>query len=105
MNTYSVVFTPEARDQLADIYRYIADASGVPGVAAGYTEAIIACCEGLSTFPLRGRKRDDVRSGLRVTYYKKRVVIAYTVEDRMVSIIGVFYGGQDYESTLEDPSD
>lgn len=103
MKTYSVVFAPEARDQLAEIYGYIAGASGVPDVAARYTESIVAYCEGLSTFPLRGRQRDDVRPGLRVTFFKRRVVIAYMVEDSIISIIGVFYGGQDLESAMEDP--
>lgn len=105
MNTYSVVFAPEARDQLAEIYRYIADASGVPDVAARYTESIVAYCEGLSTFPLRGRQRDDVRPGLRVTSFKRRVVIAYEVRDSIISIIGVFYGGQDFESAVGDAGD
>lgn len=102
MKTYSVVFTPEARDQLAEIYQYVEGESGAPDVAAGYTEAIVAYCEGLSTFPLRGRQRDDVRAGLRVTSFRRRVVIAYAVDEGTVSIIGVFHGGQDYESALED---
>lgn len=100
--TYSVVFAPEARDQLAEIYGYIAGASGAPDVAARYTEAIVVYCEGLSIFPLRGRLRDDVRPGLRVTSFKRRVVIAYMVEDTIISIIGVFYGGQDFESAIEN---
>jgi toxin ParE1/3/4 len=101
VKTYSVVFTPEARDQLAEIYRYVAAESGSPDVAAGYTEAIVAYCEELCVFPLRGRQRDDVRAGLRVTSFRRRVVIAYAVDDSAVSIIGVFHGGQDYESALE----
>jgi hypothetical protein len=28
-------------------------------------------------------------------------VIAFTVDDDQVSIIGVFYGGQDYEAALQ----
>ena len=46
--------------------------------------------------------RDDVRPGLRVTHYKKRAVIAFYVAFDQVSIVGVFYGGQDYESVLQD---
>lgn len=50
--------------------------------------------------------RDDVRPGLRITNYKKRTVIAFNVDAEMVSIIGVFYGGQDYETIIqEDDSD
>ncbi len=52
--------------------------------------------------PLRGTKRDDVRPGLRVTNYKKRTVIALALDAARVSIIGAFYGGQDYEALLQD---
>lgn len=56
----SVVFTPEADDQLADLYGYISDA-GSTEVAARYTEAIVAYCEELAAFPHRGSARDDIR--------------------------------------------
>lgn len=96
---YSVIFSPEARDELAAIYRYIAVAAS-PVIAARYTEAIVACCEGLAMFPHRGTRRDDIRKGLRTTNYKGRTVIAFEVDGDLVSIIGVFYGGQNYEAAL-----
>ena len=98
---FRVVFSPEAVEQLAELYRYIAKAAS-PDVAAQYTEAIVSYCESLDTFPLRGSQRDDVRLGLRITNYKKRAVIAFDVDTEVVSIIGVFYGGQDYETFLRD---
>ena len=102
---HRVVFSPEALEQLAELFRYIAHAAS-PEVAARYTEAIVSYCESLCTFPLRGTRRDDVRSGLRITHYKKRAVIAFHVDTEVVSIIGVFYGGQDYETLLHgDPED
>ena len=71
-----------------------------------YTEGIVSYCEGLCTFPLRGTMRDDVRPGLRITHYKKRTVIAFDVAADVVSIIGVLYGGQNYEAILQsDASD
>lgn len=93
---YRVVFSPEAQEQLAELYRYI---------AARYTEAIVSYCESLRTFPHRGTMRDDIRPGLRITHYKKRSVIAFDVDVETVSIIGVFYGGQDYETILQDETD
>ena len=98
---YRVVFSPEAQEQLAELYRYIAEAAS-PVIAARYTEAIVSYCESLRTFPHRGANRDDVRPGLRVTNYKKRAAIAFDVDAERVSIIGVFYGGQDYETILQD---
>jgi plasmid stabilization system protein ParE len=101
---YRVIFSPEALEQLAALFHYIAEAAS-PDIAARYTEAIVRYCEGLRTFPLRGAKRDDVRPGLRITHYKKRVVIAFDVDAGEVSIIGIFYGGQDYETILQDDLD
>lgn len=53
-------------------------------------------------FPLRGTQRDDLRPGLRITNYKGRTLIAFDVNAQQVSIIGLFYGGQDYETALQD---
>jgi toxin ParE1/3/4 len=101
--SYRVVFTPEAEEQLTALYRYIAKAASLD-IAARYTEAIVRYCEGLHAFPHRGTMRDDVRIGLRITNYKKRTVIAFVIDDALISIIGVFYGGQDYETSLQDDS-
>jgi plasmid stabilization system protein ParE len=99
-----LVFSPEAEEQLAALYGYTAAAAS-PDIAARYTEAIVNYCESLCAFPLRGTMRDDVRTGLRITNYKKRAVIAFDVDAEQVSIIGVFYGGQDYETILQDDSE
>ena len=63
---------------------------------------MVATCEGLALFPLRGVARDDIRPGLRVTHHKGRTLIAYAGDERarIVSIVGVFYGGQDHEGAL-----
>ncbi len=102
--SYRVVFSPAAQEQLLDLYRYIA-AAGSPDVAARYTGSIATYCESLCMFPLRGTRRDDVRPGLRITNYKGRTVIAFDVAPGLVSIVGIFYGGQDYQTLLgEDDS-
>jgi plasmid stabilization system protein ParE len=98
---YRVIFSPEAEEQLAELFHYIAAAAS-PGIAERYINAIITSCETLDTFPLRGATRDDIRPGLRVTNYKGRTVIAFDVDAQQVSIIGVFYGGQDFETALQD---
>ncbi len=40
-----------------------------------------------------------------ITNYKKRSVIAAALAAERVSIVGAFYGGQDYESDLESDLD
>ncbi len=101
---YSVVFSPEADEQLAELYRYIASVAS-PVVAERYVNAIISYCETLETFPLRGVPRDDIRPGILLTNYKGRTIIAFAVDSELVSIIGVFYGGQDYQTALQDDLD
>ncbi len=59
-------------------------------------------CESLRTFPRRGLSRDDIRPGLRITNYRKRVVVAFDVEADRINIIGIFYGGQYYETALQE---
>lgn len=97
--TFSVVFTPEAEEQILDLYRYVA-AAGSPDLASRYTEAIVASCEELAMFPHRGKARDDIKPGLRTVGFRRRVVVAFAVLDRDVVIVGVFYGGRDYEAVL-----
>lgn len=98
----SVVFTPEAQDQLVELYRYIAMTASAD-IAVHYTEAIVAFCEELAAFPRRGRARDDIRSGLRTIGFRRRVVIAFAVLGQNVVIVGIFYGGRDYEAALSSP--
>lgn len=100
MTRYRVIFAPEAVAQLEALYVYVAQAAG-PHAANRYIDAIVCYCEGLYVSPLRGMRREDIRPGLRITNYKKRVVIAFAVEGDLVSVLGIYYGGQDYESVLQ----
>jgi len=96
-----VIFTPEAAEALAELHHYIEEAASKT-VAKRYVGEVVKFCESLGEFaPARGNRRDDLRPGLRVTNYKGRVVIAFAVELDKVAIIGVFAGGQDYETALE----
>ena len=103
----TVLFSPEAEQQLAALERDIATASGSDVTAARYVDAIVAHCESLVTFPQRGQQRDDLVPGLRITHYRGRAVIAFLVDSdaETVSIVGVFYGGQDYETALLQDAD
>lgn len=103
MTPYGVVFTPEAARQLEALFLHVAAASSIAN-AQRFTNAIVTTCERLALFPHRGRQREDIRPGLRVSHRRGRTIIAYAVDEnpRQVAIIGVFYGGQDYASALQD---
>jgi plasmid stabilization system protein ParE len=44
-------------------------------------------------------------NNLALRYPTKRTIIAFDVDDKQVSIIAVFYGGQDYEIILQENPD
>ena len=54
------------------------------------------------TFPERGAQRDDLLPRLRPVGYRRRVTIAFRVDaaSATVTILGVFYGGQDFEAGI-----
>jgi plasmid stabilization system protein ParE len=97
--TCHVIFSPRALEQLDDLECYIEKASS-PRIARQYVESIIEYCESLSLFPERGTARDDLSEGMRITHYRGRAIIAFAVESGAISILGVFYGGQDYAASL-----
>ncbi|NWE76382.1 type II toxin-antitoxin system RelE/ParE family toxin [Pseudomonas yamanorum] len=100
--SYTVAFSPRAVAQLDELEDYISQ-TGSPAVAARYVDAIITYCENLSLFPLRGISRDDLLPTLRTTHYRHATIIAFTVDamTETVSVLGVFYGGQDYAALLQ----
>jgi plasmid stabilization system protein ParE len=77
--TYAVALSSRAQGQLLGLYAYIANAAS-PVVAIRYTDGITAFCKSLSTFLERGTRRDDIRPSVRITNYRKRMVIAFTVD-------------------------
>ncbi len=96
-----VVYAPEAEAQLVALYFHVAVVAS-PDIAARYTEAIVKQCESLTTFPLRGARRDDIRPGLRVFGFRRRVSIAFEVTGDVVTILGVFYGGQNIDAVFDE---
>jgi len=98
-----LLLRPTAEADLEDIYRYIAERSGNPDTAIGYVRRIREWCEHLLTFPNAGRARDDLRPGVRLTSFERRVVIVYRVlPSDDVEIGRVFYGGRNYEAIISE---
>lgn len=96
-----VVFRAAAERDLAKLYEDIKESrDGDPTVAINYIRRIRSYCEGFAEFPERGTKRDDIRPGLRIVGFERRVAIAFMFDDENVRIGRVFYGGQDYEAAL-----
>lgn len=66
----------------------------------GYLERVEAFCLRLSVGSGRGRLRTDIRAGLRITGFERRLTIAFTVSDERVTILRVFAAGRNWESVL-----
>jgi plasmid stabilization system protein ParE len=99
--TYRVVYAPEAEAQLVDLFFYIA-AEASPEIAARFTDAIVQQCENLKTFPVRGTIRNDIRPGLRTIGFRRRATIVFNVSSDLVTILGIFYGGQNFEEAFDE---
>ncbi len=96
---FTVIYAPEAEAQLVALFFHIAAAAS-PEIAARYTDAIVEQCESLTTFPMRGARRDDIRPGLRVFGFRRRVSIVFEVTGETVTILGIFYAGQNFEAAF-----
>ena len=94
-----VIFAPEAQDDLFSLYSYIADRSA-PSTALGFINRIERYCLGLGVASERGTRRDDVRPGLRIVGFRRRVTIAFHVEADTVTIDRIFYAGRDVDRIM-----
>ncbi len=99
--THEVVFAPEAQLDLLDLYDTIAK-GGSDERALAYIERLQAACLRLATFPERGTRRYDVRPGLRVIGFERRLAIAFHVGPGRVTIDRVLYGGQDLGTVFSE---
>jgi len=95
-----VSFRPQARADLIALYDYIVADAGLH-IAAEYIDRIEVACLSLATFPERGRKRDDIRPGLRIVGFERRASIVFQVAKTEVAIVRILYGGQDLERILK----
>lgn len=99
MTRRALIIAPEARDDLNSLYDWIAGAASSE-VALGYIERIERHLGGFDVAAERGTRRDDVRPGLRIAGFERRVTIAFTVEPERVTILRILYGGRDWVRAL-----
>lgn len=99
MKQRSVIFSPEASDDLLALYDWIAEAAG-PEMALSYIDRVEAYCRGFAAAAERGHRRDDIRDGLRIVGFERRIAVAFTVDIDQVTILRLFYAGRNWERTL-----
>lgn len=96
---HNVVFSPEAEDDLLQIYDFIADRAN-PERAYAYAERIRSYCLAFGAFPERGVRRDELRLGLRIVGFERRATIAFHVTPSLAIIDRILYGGRYVEGLV-----
>lgn len=103
---YSVVYSPKAKDDLKEIYTYIAFTLSVPTTAEKQINRIRKAIRSLDFMPLRNPAVDwepwKSKGMCKVTVDK--FITFYTVDTRSltVTVIRIFYGGQDIANIAAD---
>ena len=93
---YRIRLRQEAETDLRLHNQGLVDQGASPSTARGYVNRIIDYVNGFDLFPKRGSVRNEIRQGLRIVGFERRVSIAFLVEDdtQEVVILRILYGGQ-----------
>jgi toxin ParE1/3/4 len=99
---YVVKFSAEFDERLEIVADYMEFHGRSEASIARYIRAVYDACEAFATFPNRGTPHDDVMPGLKTTHYNGDTILAFVVDGdkKTVWFLGVFYGGQDWQSVL-----
>ena len=103
---FEVAYSAEARQDLRDIYEYIAYELLEPQAASRQTERILKAVRSLEQMPMRHRLYEEEpwhSQGLRVLPVDNYLVFYLPDEtSATVSIIRIMYGGRDIDKQLND---
>jgi toxin ParE1/3/4 len=103
---FNVVYTSEARQDLRDIYEYIAYELLAPDNAAGQTERIMKAARSLEQMPMRHRRYEEEpwhSQGLRFLPVDNYLIFYLPDEtNNTVSIIRIMYAGRDVKKQLDE---
>ncbi len=86
--------SPEAASELDDIWYYVAAEGGGVAAADRVVDAITGRFLVIASHPHIGRRRDDLRAGLR-SFVVKPYVIFYRISADSVLILRVLHGRRD----------
>lgn len=103
---FNVVYTSEARQDLRDIYEYIAYELLVPEIAYGQVDRIMKAARSLEQMPMRYRLYEEEpwhSQGLRFLPVDNYLIFYLSDEtNNVVNIIRVMYGGRDVKKQLSE---
>ena len=91
---YQVVVSAPAHNDLVDVRSWVA-AEATIEVAERYIDRITSRFERLAYFPNRGTPRPDLAPGIRTIPFERRLLIAFSVEGDLVTILRVVDASRD----------
>jgi plasmid stabilization system protein ParE len=80
------------------IHEYIVERSGSAITADRYIERIDGFLSSFDIFPERGALRNEVRPGLRIIGFERRVSVAFIIEDDDVIILRILAAGRELQT-------
>lgn len=92
----AVVWSPEAEQDLLDIWLYLAQEAS-PDVADKQLRSIGAACDEIAAWPQAGRARDEFLDGLR-SIVATPYVVFYRIESQTPQVVRVLHGRQDIDA-------
>lgn len=106
--SYQIELTNQAKNDLDEIYSYIAFILLSPDVAANMYRSILDCIRSLDSMPFRNALMDDEpwkSRGLRRCFVKNYTIF-YLVDEAnsIVRIIRIMYSGRDVRYQLSESS-
>jgi toxin ParE1/3/4 len=99
MKQRRVILTPEALDDLVGIHDQISMHGGT-AVANGYIHRLRDFVKGFDIASERGTLRPDLREGLRVIGFERRITTTFAVFEEHVEILRFFRGGQNWDDKI-----
>lgn len=94
---YQLRYLEQAKEDLIQIKRYIARASGSNAIALRYTETLRRQCRELAELPgIVGRARPELMEGLR-SIPRGNYVILFRYSGSFVEIVSIIEGHRDIE--------
>lgn len=100
MKSHKVVFRKTAQADLRAIFAYVLEKSGSTNTALNYVRRIQRRCEEIGTAPLACIERPDIRPGIRMAVFERRIVILYVVQSETIRITNILSGSRDYEALV-----
>ena len=106
MNTFKILFSDDAKNDLRSIYYYIAGTLLEPGVASGQKNRIVAAVRSLEQMPERHPLYDDDpwrSKGFRKMFIDNYVVLYVPMsEKKEVLVVCILYAKRDINEALRE---